>query len=269
MTLKPGMFASLAVLAFVMAALLLINEKYHLFGGHGRVVDGWIARNVAARGGADAWRGVSSMRLSGLMDLGQGMRVPYTLDRKRPGKMCLEFEFDEQMAVQCVAEGAGWASLPFRGRTEPQPLSEQELREMAAMAEIDGLLFDSVRRGHEIEYLGKEIVDDNETVKFEVTLPNGAKRWVYLDVETALEVRVDAMRTLRGQERRVETHFYIWQETNGLLIPRLQETQTEGDPEKHFLTVDSVELNLPMEDARFRIPATRSAANDPLMERAG
>ena len=84
-----------------------------------RAVDALIARNIAARGGADAWRAVSSLRLTGQMDLGQGMHVPYVLEQKRPGKMCLEFVFDGETAVQCADGNSGWKLAPFRGRRRP------------------------------------------------------------------------------------------------------------------------------------------------------
>lgn len=259
--MKSKLTLVIAVLVVAGAAVMLLNRSYHFFGGHGRVVDALIARNIAARGGADVWRGVESLRLEGKMDLGQGMSVPYVMEQKRPGRMCLEFEFDDEDAVQCVSEGTGWKLLPFLGRSKPEAMTEQEAREMVAMAEIDGLLFDSARRGHKVELVGNESIEGHETVKLEVTLRGGAKRWVYLDTETALEVKVDATRTLRGKELLVETFYYIWQDTDGLLIPRYQETRTEGIDEKHFFTIDNVAVNPPLDDARFAMPVTLNASN--------
>ena len=59
-----------------------------------------------------------------------------------------------------------------------------------------------------------------------------------------------------GRERRVETFYHDWQETEGLLIPRRQETRTEGNNESHFLTVETVRVNPPLDDSRFAMPAT-------------
>jgi hypothetical protein len=258
--MKSKLTVAVAVCVVVGAAVVLLNRSYHFFGGHGRVVDALIARNIEARGGADVWRAVDSLRLTGKMDLGQGLSVPYTMDQKRPGRMCLEFEFDDENAIQCVSEGTGWKLLPFLGRDIAEPMKEREAREMVAMAEIDGLLFDSVKRGHKIELVGNESIDGRETVKLEVTLPGGAKRWVYLDTETALEVKMDATRKLRGEEKLVETFFYLWEDTDGLLIPRFQETQTEGIDDKHYLTVDSVTVNPPIDDPKFDMPEPQEAS---------
>ena len=137
MTKKSKTLALLGTLAVAAASFLLLDSMYGLTGGFGRVVDGLIAQNVAARGGADKWRSVDALRISGHMDLGQGMHVPYTIEQKRPGQMCLEFEFNSQMATQCVTAEGGWKVLPFMGRTRPERMTEAEYAEMADAAAID------------------------------------------------------------------------------------------------------------------------------------
>lgn len=247
--------AVLGTVAVAVVAFLVLNNIYGLTGGYGRVVNGLIARNVEARGGADQWRAVESLRIAGQMDLGQGLHVPYTIEQKRPGKMCLEFEFDGQLATQCVSADGGWKLLPFMGRPRPEAMTESEFREMADTAAIDGLLFDSARRGHEVSLVGKETVNGREAYKLEVALPRGATRWVYLDAETALEVKLETIRTRNGRQQLIETYYSDWHETDGLLIPRRQDSQAEGEPESHWLTVDSVAVNPPIADERFARPA--------------
>ena len=221
-----------------------------------RVIKGLVAQNIEARGGAQSWAGVETLELSGQMDLGQGMHVPYVIEQKRPGKMCLDFVFDEETATQCVDGEAGWKRLPFRGRNRPEAMSAAELREMAGAADIDGLLFNYQERGHEIELVGKEMIGDRMTSKLQVTLPTGAVRWLYIEDETGLDIKLEAMRVLRGEERLVSTYYLDWQETDGLLIPRRQETQTEGSSETHFLTVENVRVNVRLDDSRFAMPST-------------
>ena len=70
-------------LALVLAAGLLIYNSDTM--KQARFVDSLVARNIEARGGAEAWDAVSSLRLTGQMDLGQDMVVPYVLEQKRPG----------------------------------------------------------------------------------------------------------------------------------------------------------------------------------------
>jgi hypothetical protein len=103
-----------------------------------------------------------------------------------------------------------------------------------------------------------------------VTLSRGAVRWLYLDIETALEVRLETTRTVSGRERLVQTSYHDWQETDGLLISRWQDTLTVGDTESHFLTIDSVTVNPPLDDTRFAMPtsAVRAVSDRGFTQRA-
>ena len=80
-------------------------------------------------------------------------------------------------------------------------------------------------------------------------------RWLYLDAETALELKMETVRTIARRPKRAETVYSDWKKTDGLLIAHRQKTTTEGDPKPHFLTVEGVSVNLPIENARFAMPA--------------
>jgi outer membrane lipoprotein-sorting protein len=220
-----------------------------------QTVDRLVARNVAARGGAEVWRAVSSLRFTGRMDVGRGLLVPYVLEQKRPRKMRLEYVFDGETVVQASDGKTGWKLAPFRGQAKPEPLTQEELREAAASADPYGLLFDYVRRGHAVELLGREQVQGRDAFKLKVTLPGGAVRWVYVDGESGLEVKVDAMRRIAGREQRVETFYHDWKAADGLLVPRRYETRAEGAKASHLLTVDTVLVNPPIDNARFAMSA--------------
>ena len=102
------------VIAIVIVAVFLIYNSDAM--KERRIINALVAQNIEARGGADAWQAVDTLRITGQMDLGQGMHVPYVMDQKRPDKMCFEFEFDDKTAVQCIDGGSGWKLLPFAGR---------------------------------------------------------------------------------------------------------------------------------------------------------
>jgi hypothetical protein len=229
--------------------------------GLAQTVDQLVARNVAARGGAEVWRAVSALRITGRMDVGRGLLVPYVLEQKRPRKMRLEYVFDGETVVQCANGLDGWKLTPFRGQGKPEPLTKDELRELAASADPHGLLFDFVRRGHAVELLGRQQVQDREAFKLQVTLPGGAIRWVYLDAENGLEVKVETVRTIAKRKRLVETYFQDWRTTGGLLLPHRYESRTAGEKDSHLLTVETVVVNPTISNARFARPTAVSADN--------
>jgi outer membrane lipoprotein-sorting protein len=242
------------IIALVVAVILSLNYFGVPIPGFDSKLDRLVGRNIAARGGAQAWQGVSTLRMTGEMDLGQGLTVPYVLEQKRPDKMRLEFVFDDQTSVQSVDGDTGWKIAPFRGRSTPQPMTEVELRETAAAGD-PGLLFDYEARGYEVELLGEEMVEDRPAVKLKISFPNGAVRWLYLDDKTGLELKVEAIRSLAGRDRLVETYYRDWQLVDGLLFPSRQENRTEGSEEGNLVTIDWVEINPQLDDSRFAMPA--------------
>ena len=241
--------------AVSMAALAVFLPASGLAQTVGELVD----RNVAARGGAAAWRAVSSLRLTGQMDVGRGMKAPYVLEQKRPGKMRLEFALKGETAIQVYDGKEGWKLVPFLGRKTPRPLTQEELREAAGPADLYGPLFDYAARGHAVELVGRETLEGREAFKLKVTLPGGAVRWVYLDAATALEVKVEALRKQGKRELRVETWYHDWKPVEGLLIPRRYETRIGGSKESRLLTVESVRVNPALDDSRFVMVAAAPA----------
>ena len=220
-----------------------------------RFVKALVKRNIDARGGAEAWKMVSTMKVTGRMDLGRGMSVPYVLEQKRPDKMCFTFEFDKQTATQCVNGDNGWKIAPFRGRNYAEPMTKEELREMADSTDPYGLLYNYADRDIDIDLVGHVKVGDRDAIKLKLTMDKGAVRWLYLDAETALELKMETIRTIARRPKHVETVYSDWKKTNGLLIAHRQETTTQGDPKPHFLTVEGVKVNLSIADSRFAMPA--------------
>jgi hypothetical protein len=212
------------------------------------------AGNVAARGGLEAWRAVRSMRMSGRMDAGKGMQVPFTLQLKRQRKMRLEFLFEGQMVVQAYDGKAGWKRQPYLGKGSYALMTAEELQGAAGQAELDGPLVDYQSKGHKLELLGRETVGGRAAYKLAVTLATGAVRHLYLDAETFLETKVDGSRKLRGKDRKLETFFRDYRPVQGLLVAHTVETKEAGAPKPSAMTIERVELNPELDDALFAPP---------------
>jgi hypothetical protein len=253
------------VVVAVLAGILIYNSDAMR---EARFIKSLVARNIETRGGMEAWENVAALRLSGQMDLGQEMIVPYVLEQKRPDKMCFEFEFDGDTARQCTNRDGGWKIAPFLGREGPEPMTESEYREAADSADPYGLLYNYAGRGTSISLAGREMVDGREAYKLELELARGVTRWLYLDVESALELRMETLRAVTGQPRLATTVYSDWREVEGLLIPHRQDTRTEGNPESHFITVESVVVNPMLDDSRFRMPASLNASTGQLLSNA-
>ena len=77
---------------------------------------------------------------------------------------------------------------------------------------------------------------------------------MYVDAETGLESMVEAPHRLRGQEKRLTTHYRDYRLVDGLMVPHLLESRVEGAPYSSQLTITAVQVNKPLADARFGRP---------------
>jgi hypothetical protein len=219
-----------------------------------------LSHNLEARGGGEAWARLETVRYTGSMDLGADQRAAFRLEQARPQKSCFSYDFDGQVVEQCVNGSQGWAVAPYTGRPAAVALSAEELPEAAAGADPRGLLIDAQERGHRLSHGGFVDFDGRRAEIIEVELPGGARRRVFLDEETGLELKIESQRRLQGKVLRVETVYSSWSPSEGLLIPRRQATRTEGDERWFVLELRSVQVNPSLDEQRFTPPASLGLA---------
>jgi hypothetical protein len=229
-----------------------------------------VERNVTARGGLVAWKAVQTMSWKGKMGAGgttymtvsakgrlqqkerEEMQLPYRLEFKRPLKSRLELDFNGQTAVQVYDGVKGWKWRPYLGRDEWQPYSADELRQAAAEPGIDGYLIDHAGKGAKVELAGTDKVEGHAAYKLKVTRKDGQVRQVWVDGQSFLELKVDgAPRRLDGKLHAVAVYLRDYKQDQGLMVPHLQETVVQGVPKNEKVTIESVTLNPPLDDARF------------------
>jgi hypothetical protein len=247
-------------------------------------------KNVAARGGLEAWRAVKSMSLSGNLDAGtprdpvklaaaysrtrkemkaaaraallhggeadasKPVQLPFVMELERPHKTRLEIQFQGQTAVQVFDGKRGWKLRPFLGRHEVEPYTPEEMRVASQDAELDGLLIDHAAKGNRIELEGTEPVEGREAYKLKVTMGDGQVRHVWVDAQTYLDVKVDGTRRMDGKPHPVWTYLRDYRPVQGLMIPHLLETAVEGVKGSEKIRIEHVALNAPIDDARFVRP---------------
>jgi outer membrane lipoprotein-sorting protein len=221
--------------------------------GLAQTVEEIVAKNVAARGGMEKIRGVQSLRMTGTMELGDE-RMPTALELKRPGKSRWEFTLDGQTAVQAFDGTTGWMFMPFAGQTEPQKMPAEELEDIKAQADIDGPLIDAKAKGNTIELVGKETVHGREAWKLKVTRSGGVSRFVFLDAATHLQTSTLTTRTVDGNTVEIESVIGDYRPVDGLMLPHSFEATAKGIPQKQALKFEKIEVNVPIDDARFRMP---------------
>lgn len=216
-----------------------------------------VKRNVAARGGLNAWRAVNTISMSGRLDAGgkPSVELPFVMKVKRGHKSRLEVAFKDQTAVQVFDGSQGWKVRPFLNRDEVEPYTAAEARSAASWEELDGPLIDYARKGTKVELVGTEAVEGKATYKLRLTFKSGEQRHVWIDGKTFLERKMESEpRKLDGKLHNVALFYRAFGTEGGLTTPRVLETVVAGVAPTRKLTITKVTVNEPMADSLFGKP---------------
>ena len=251
-----------------------------------------VDKNIAARGGLQAWRAVQTMSLSGKMGAGGNRRatlsvpgpnprsveqmvpqrpaeetqLPFLMDLKRGRKIRLELQFRGKTALQVYDGVNGWKLRPFLNRMEVENFTSDEVKIASTQSDLDGPLVDYASKGSRVDLDGIEKVNGRDTYKLKVTLKSGHSFHIWIDAETFLEAKMEGQpRRLDGTEHPVEIYYRDYRTVDGLQIPFVMETRvlpvqrtalgirdTPVPPEE--IVIEKVTLNPKFDDSLFSKP---------------
>jgi hypothetical protein len=214
-----------------------------------------VDRNVAARGGLQAWHGVQALQESGMMAAGGNDRaaqpvevpgakrpgksmplpssprlkeeaqLPFVMELERPRKLRFEIQFAGKTAVQVYDGANGWKLRPYLNRLEVEPYTEDELKSASMQTELDGPLMDYAAKGTKVELEGLEKVENRDTYNLKLTLKDSRVMHVWVDAQTFLETKIEGQpRRLDGKMHPVEVYYRDYRAVNGLQMPFVLET---------------------------------------------
>lgn len=218
-------------------------------------VDEIVASNLAARGGKARIQSLGSIRESGTVR-GSGGRVAQVVrEIKRPGLFRLEFSYQGTTSVFAHDGTSGWQVAPLQGQFEPLAMPpEADAAGGVDQRDIEGPLVDWKQKGHVVTLAGRESIDGKEAFKLEVAMQGGATRVDYVDAASRLVVRSDVTRLIRGHATVMQNSFSDFREVDGIVFPHVIETRVKDRPQVLTITVEKIELDPTLDDARFRLP---------------
>jgi len=133
-------------------------------------------------------------------------------------------------------------------------MAADEVRMAEEQADLDGPLVDYKAKGSTIELQGKEKVEGADAYKLKVTLRTGDVRTIYIDAEHFLQIKEEAKRTMRGTEVDTETIVGDYKRVGGMMFPHSIDAGQKGSPQRQKMVIEKIELNVPIDDARFKMP---------------
>jgi hypothetical protein len=219
-----------------------------------QTIDEIIARNLQARGGLEKIRSVKTIRTSGTLSQG-GFRAAFVQENQRPNKVREETIIQGMAEIEAFDGKTGWRVSPFGGRKDPDLLSADDMKSLVEDADLDGQLVDYRNKDHRAELIGHDSVEGTDCYKIKLTLNSSDVRYYYIDTDSFLELKVETERRIRGTVQYNETLYGDYEQVNGIYFPFAFESGQKGSPYRVKFTVDKVELNVPLGESRFSIPA--------------
>jgi hypothetical protein len=219
-----------------------------------------VEKNIAARGGLEAWRKIETMIWVGHMErtgerAGAPMpAIPFVLQQKRPNKTRFELNAMGQKTLRVFDGKRGWKLRPAQdGRPDVEPFTPQELRYAQGEVVIDSPLFGYESKRVAVELDGIDQVDERKAYRLILRTPSGERHNVWIDAETFLDVKYDRTSYNKaGAPTTVEVRYRDYKAVEGLQIPGTIETGSRQGSEK--MVVEKVALNPPLDDRVFGRP---------------
>jgi hypothetical protein len=189
-----------------------------------------------------------------------GVAAPFVLELKRPDKMRTEFTVEGQKGVRAWDGRTAWEQLPLPGEP-PRLMGPEEATEARAQADVDlSPLVDAAAKGLTVELEGRDRLPGGDTWRLVVRGNDGPPRTLHLDAKTHLVVETVDRRKVDGQEVEFVTEIGDYRTVGGLVFPHRMEVGPRGRPERQRLVVRKIEIDPPLDDARFAMPAPAPAA---------
>lgn len=228
-----------------------------------QTADDLIARYLKTIGGSEKVGAAKTIRRSGKWRGGGGLEADVVQENKRGGLVREEFSLQGMTAVNAYDGRTGWKIDPFQGKKDAEPLSEEEMHGILVDADFDEPLIDYKAKGSNAEYVGMDQFEGTDVYKVRVTLKNGDSRTYFLDTDSYVPIKIEEKRIIRGSEQEMETTLGNYKQVEGWYVPFSIETGMKGQDNKQKVTLSKVEVNVPIDDARFVKPGLAPATKKP------
>ena len=224
---------------------------------HAQTVDELVAKNLQAKGGAEKWGSVNSVKMTGKI-AAQGQEMPLTVYAKRPNKSRQEISLPEGKIVQAFDGTTAWVINPMMGSNAPQAAPGGVADTIKNAADFDGALINYKSKGHTIDLIGKEKLADKDVYHLKVTMKGGQVQHYFLDAQSGLEMKTSAEvdMGMGGPKQTLDTEMSNYKAEGGIMLPHTVKQLVNGKPLVE-MSVMAVEFNAPVDDAMFTMPAVK------------
>jgi hypothetical protein len=183
-----------------------------------QTADEIIEKHIAAIGGKENWKKVTSMVMVGKLNV-MGRDVDVTITGVHLKGSRQDISVAGMNGYSFTTPNNGWNYMPFQGQTKPEPMTADDVKEGLDDLDLQGNLLDYQAKGHTVELLGKEDVEGTECFKLKITRKNSGEQVVFIDPATYYIIRTVTKRKAMGQEMDLSVDVSDYREVNGIKVP--------------------------------------------------
>ena len=211
-------------------------------------IDEIVTKHLDAMGGLERLKDIQTMKKVAKVTM-QGRQTTTTMYFKRPNMSRQEVQVDGQTVINAFDGTTPWIINPLTGFNRPVTVSGAHAASIREDSSFDGPLVDYKSRGMLIDYVGREPLGEGQAHHLRVTSASRQVRHLYLDATTYLEVKLAA----EVQGSKLEQLSSDYRDVEGVKVAHHLKTVVNGAVQSE-MQLESVEFNLPIESALFRMP---------------
>ncbi|MEI8133837.1 MAG: hypothetical protein WCH46_02020 [bacterium] len=206
-----------------------------------------ITKHIAAIGGSDAWKKITSVKVSGtVMAQGTEVNVSRTVVNKKG--MRQDVTLMGMNGYTIITPTAGVSFMPFGGQQKPEAMTADDVKQFEDELDTQNELVDCKQKGHSLELMGKEDVEGTECYKIKLTTKGGNVKTLFIDPSNYYLIREIKKIKANGQEMENTINYSNFQKLpEGIVFP-MNFGMVFGE-----LTIKKVEINTKIDESIFKI----------------
>lgn len=216
-------------------------------------VEDVIERYTEAMGGFDAFNRIRTVKMTGTATIGaEDLSVSiFKIVNKAYRSEFSVGGLEEWRNDNWYYDGKAWSLHRVAGDLRPRELSSSERENLASASRAVSDLMDHRNQGHQVELLGIVSIDGSPSYKILLTTKTGRVRFYYIRVSDSMPVREEQSYTSNGAEVTRTWDFSNFVKINGAVFAK---TITETGPRDITTHLQSIEINIPIDEGVFKPP---------------
>ncbi|MES2702053.1 MAG: hypothetical protein V4649_05410 [Bacteroidota bacterium] len=211
-----------------------------------QTADDIVQKHVTAIGGADNWKKVKSVKMTGSMNAG-GNEMPITITIVHNTGFRMDLSIAGMNNYQILTKEGGWSYFPVGGQVKAEAMPAEAVKESQDQLDVMDALVDYKAKGRKVTLLGKDDVEGTECFKLKLTHENGKEETMFIDAATFHHIRSVEKMKANGKEVEATSNYGNYQKLpEGIMYPMSIETP-EGP-----LVLKTVEINKPVDNSIFK-----------------